>query len=129
MTFFPDETYSVLYQVFDVLGLSSEQKREYTDAFEKRLTKKFLDAVYMKLPEQERQPLITLANTATTDDQKEQVKAKFKEWLTADEVKSLFRKISDDEFNAFLKYVYANTASKEQKKKLEEVFKIEVLHG
>lgn len=127
MAYFPDEAYRVLHQLFDTLELSAEQKEKYTEAFEKRLTQKFIDAVYTKLPEQERQPLITLANTASTDEQKEQVKAKFKEWLSADEVKTLFQKISDNEFNSFLQYVYSNVATREQKTKLEDVFKSEVL--
>lgn len=127
MGFFPTEAYKVLHQLFDIVEIADEEKAKYTEQFEERLTRRFVDAVYKKLPEEEREKTVKMANAAKTDEEKQALQTQFEKWLTKEELKALFQKVSDQEFNDLLRFVYKNVASAEQKKKLEEIFKPEIL--
>ena len=129
MSFFPIEAYKVLHQLFGVVEIAGEEKAKYTEQFEERLTRQFVDAVYKKLPEGEREKTIKMANEAKTDEEKQALQTQFEKWLTKEEIKTLFQKVADEEFNDLLRFVYKNVATTEQKQKLEEVFKPELLKG
>lgn len=127
MSFFPAEAYKVLHQLFDIVEIAGEEKSKYTEQFEERLTRRFVDAVYKKLPEEERKKTVEMANAAKMDEEKQVLQQQFEKWLTKEELKNLFQKVADQEFNDLLRFVYKNVATAEQKRKLETVFKPEVL--
>lgn len=128
MTQLPQESFELVNQVFDVIGLSEEEKAEYRDKFEKLLLARFAAAVIKKLPQSEAKTVADLANSVQTDEQRQALQAKLSQWLNPQETKNLLQKVSDEVFAEFVKTVY-DTAHDNQKKKLETIFKPEALKG
>ena len=126
MTKFPKETYSIIFQIFSTLGFNQEEQNTRVTAFEKEAFNRFLTAIVTKLPEQERATVVNLANNASTDEEKKQLKQKLASWLNEDETLRLFTKITDELTKEMLQNLYKD-ATEEQKTKLEEKFKKEAL--
>jgi len=126
MTQISQKFYAALDDVFNAVDLTDEEKVKFGDEFEKMLMAKYAVAMVEKLPEQERKGVVELANAATTEEQKKTLKEKVAPWFADKELENLFKKTADSLFEDLLKKTY-RAATDEQKKKLEEMFKKEVL--
>ncbi len=122
------DRYVILDQILEILELSPKEREGYVESFEDTLLKRYVEAIAKKLPEQERKPMIALANQATTEEKKKELNDKVASWFNAEEIQNLFKKVSDSLFTELLTNAYKQ-ATEEQKKKLAERFKIEVLRG
>lgn len=120
------ENYAVVKNVLGVLELTAEEQTEKLAAFEQELLNRFAEAVAKKLPPQERAGIVVLANAAGDQDKKKELEKNLNNWFNAQEVQKLFSKTVEDFFAEFLRTAY-RTASEEQKKKLGELFKPEIL--
>lgn len=128
MTQLPEESYKVIRQVFDVLQLSDEDRKQYEERFEQMLLNTFAMAIVKKLPDKEGKEIKELANSAKTPEKKQELQKKLEQWLNPEEIKALLQKVADKLFLDFVKVAYKD-ATETEKKQLEEMFKSEVLRG
>lgn len=126
MTQLPEATYSILRQVFGVLGLAEAEQREYEEKFEQMWMMRFAAAIVKKLPDNEGKEVAELANKAQTQEEKKQLEEKLRNWLNPEETQRLLQKVGDEVFSEFLPVAY-EVASDEQKQKLEDLFPKEAL--
>lgn len=121
MTQLPKDTYAILRRVFEVLGLSQEEQREYEEKFEQMWMMRFAAAIIKKLPDNEGKEVAELANKAQTPEEKKQLEEKLRNWLNPEETQRLLQKVGDEVFEEFLPVAYG-VATDEQKRQLEGLF-------
>jgi hypothetical protein len=121
MTQLPQKTYEILRQVFDVLGLTAEEQKEYEEKFEQMWMTRFAAAIVKKLPANEGKIVSELANKVATETERQQLTEKLREWLNPEETQRLLQKVGDEVFSEFLPVAYG-VATDEQKKQLEGLF-------
>lgn len=124
----PRESYKVLDEVLQALDFSPQQRDEYRDDFEKTLLMRMVQVVMQKLPPQESGDIAKLANGAAGELQQKAIEKKLSEWLTEHELVDMTQKQGDRLFADFVRHMYTK-AAEIQKKKLESLFKPEVLRG
>ncbi len=126
MTQIQKDSYKLVYKVGEILGESGEEKEKRVEAFEKEVFARLINAAVKKLPEQEREPIVKLANNAENEEQVKALHTKLKDWFNDQEIVKLFTKMADELLTEMVGSLY-KTATEEQKKKFEEVFKKEAL--
>ncbi len=126
MTQLPETAYKILNQILEVLELTDEEKDEYKEKFEENILQKFSEAIVKKLPPEVAKETAEKANGAKSEADKKLLQQKLSEWLTPEESQELFTKIAEEYFGEFVKVAY-DTATGEQKLKLEAMFPQEVL--
>lgn len=123
----PKETYLILEQLFELVGLSDSEQEENIEAFERILLSRMVKAVMKKLSEDEGKKLAALANNSEGNKNKqEEVRKMLESSLNKSEVTNLYTKVSSQLFNEVLQEEYKE-ATDEQKTKLEKLFKMEKL--
>ena len=125
---FPKEAFTVFQKLFEALDFSEAEKKTCLEEFEKNLYADAVAAVVKKLPDQEQKAVVELANSATTEEERSSLQKKLTAWLNEKEVNALFQKTADRLFESLLQHLY-KAADEEKKKKLEKLFKPEVLRG
>lgn len=128
MSQLPKGFLSSLDKVLEMIGVDYEEKVAIKRDFEETLLARFSAAAIQKLSSQEQKEIVELANAADTDEKKQELQKKLFTLLNAEEVKGLMQKSADKLFGEFLQNLY-NETTDEQKGKLEEMFKPEVLKG
>lgn len=124
----PEKNYSILKQVLELLGFSEEDQKRVIEEFERSLLTDLAGAVARKLPEHEQKEFIEFLNSSLEKDLRSEIEDKVSSWMNEEEIFALFQKVADKAFADLLPDLYKK-ATEEQKKRLEEMFKKEVLRG
>ena len=90
MTQIQKDSYKLVYKVGEILGESGEEKEKRVEAFEKEVFARLINAAVKKLPEQEREPIVKLANNAENEEQVKALHTKLKDWFNDQEIVKLF---------------------------------------
>lgn len=122
------QSFEVLRQVLEVLEFSGEDMQKTIDKFEKTLLLEYFGAIVKKLPPDQSREIAGLLKEGLNDENKVLAQKKVAEWVNPQELTYLYKKISEGLFSDSLKFLY-KSATEEQKQKLEEMFRPEVLKG
>jgi len=128
MTQLPNQTYGALRFLLDLLGVEKQEIEKEVEVFEEGLQLKVIERLAKRLAENDKKPLMELANKVGEKSAKqEELVAMLKNLFNENEVKEAYVKSGEEFFNEVLKEEYGK-ATEEQKKKIEEMFKKEALN-
>lgn len=127
MTQLSESTYGALRFLLSLLDVGEEEAKKEVEVFERGLTARVVDKLLQKLPEAERKPVAELANNVGEgQENQEELTQKMKTLFNAKEIAGVYTQEGEAFFKEVLKEEYQK-ATEEQKKKLEEMFKINSL--
>jgi len=127
MTQLPEQTFAALKLLFDLLGANKEEADIEMELFEYGLQLRVIERLAKKLAEKDKKELVELANkVGEKKAETSELEKKLKKLFTEKEIAEVFKKAGDEFFEEVLKEEYGK-ADVDQKKKLEEMFKKEVL--